>query len=84
MTAQAWTSPLVDAYRLAGLVAQAAAQCPELLDELVQAQHILEDAEAHGTKDERRFAGARVEGCEQALVADCPALREAAGLGRAR
>lgn len=77
-------SPLLDVYRLASLVGRVAAECPDLVAELVDAQRDLEDAEAHGTKDQQRFHERRVEAREQALVAECAALRQAAGLRGAR
>lgn len=81
MSALTTGSPLLDVYRLARLIGEAQAQCPVLVGELADALALLDAAE---TTSERMFAEARVEGCEEALVAECAALRQAAGLGAAR
>lgn len=81
MTALTTGSPLLDAYRLADLVARVAAECPDLVADLVDAQRLLAEG---GDKSQVRFAEARVEGCEGRLIADSAALRRAAGLEVAR
>lgn len=81
MTALTTGSPLLDVYRLASLIGAVAAESPVLVQELADAQLLLAEAES---KSEIRFAEARVENCERALVTESQVLREAAALRAAR